>query len=125
LSRIKWDYLAGGHGAFDGVEKADELLMAKALPARPNRRAVENGEQRGATMAGAIIGHGIGLARHKRQTRLGAIEGHMLLAAIAIGDDRFEANAIISRDKGTDFLRYANGIAYPGRTVNPMNASVH
>jgi hypothetical protein len=24
------DHLAGGHGAFDGVEEADELLMAMA-----------------------------------------------------------------------------------------------
>jgi hypothetical protein len=49
----------------------------------------------------------------------------MLLAAIAIGNDRFKANAVISRDKGTDFLRHANGIAHLSSNVNPMNASMH
>ncbi len=51
--------------------------------------------------------------------------GHMLLGAVTIGEDRFQANTILSRDKGAYSLGHADGIAYPTDNVNPMNASVH
>ena len=57
------------------------------------------------------------------QNDLGA--GHMFLRPVTIGDDRFQANTILSRDKGTNILGHAVGIAYPFHNVNPMNASVH
>ena len=50
--------------------------------------------------------------------------GHMFLRSVTIGDDRFQANTILSRNQGTDGLRRADGIAYLNANVNPMNASV-
>ena len=40
------DQLAGGHGALEGIEEADELLMAMARHALPDDRAVEHVERR-------------------------------------------------------------------------------
>ena len=51
--------------------------------------------------------------------------GHMFLSSITIGDDRFQTNTILSRDKGAYNLGHADSIAYPKTNVNPMNASVH
>jgi hypothetical protein len=49
---------------------------------------------------------------------------HMLLGAVAIGDDRLEPSTIFSRDQRTHCLSRAPSIAYPLRLVNPLNASV-
>src|SRR5271155_4446898 len=71
------DHLSGGHFGFDGVEKADELLMAMTLHAASDDRAlqdVERREQRGRTVAYVIVGHGPEPAGLERQTRLGAVE---------------------------------------------------
>ena len=71
------DGLAGGNLALDGVEEADELLMAVALHAAADHRAVEHverGEQGGRAVALVIVGHGSGAALLHRQARLGAVE---------------------------------------------------
>jgi hypothetical protein len=49
----------------------------------------------------------------------------MLLGAVAIGDDRLQPSAILSRDQGTDGLSHAPSIAHPSSLVNPLFASVH
>ena len=52
------DGLAGRDGGFDGVEEADELLMAVALHAAADDRAVqdvERGEQGGRAMALVVM----------------------------------------------------------------------
>ena len=50
-------------GGLDGVEEADELLMAMAWHVAADDRAVEHverGEQRGGAVAHVVVGHGAG-----------------------------------------------------------------
>ena len=71
------DHLAGWDGALDGVEEADELLVAVALHALADHRAlehVEGGEQGGGTVALVVVGHRAEAAGRHRQARLGAVE---------------------------------------------------
>ena len=59
------DHLAGRHRGLDGVEEAQELLVAVALHAAAEHRAVEHvegGEQGGDAVALVVVGHGAGLA---------------------------------------------------------------
>ena len=52
------DQLAGRHLALNGVQKADELLVAVALHAAADNAAVqcvESGEQRGGTMPLVVV----------------------------------------------------------------------
>ena len=72
------DRRARRHPAFDGVEEADELLMAVLEHAAPDDGAVEDvegGEQGGNAVALGIVGHGAAFAGLEREARLGAIEG--------------------------------------------------
>ena len=71
------DELAGRNLRLDGVEEADELLMAVALHVAADHRAVEHverGEQRGGAVALVVMGHGAGAALLHRQAGLGAVE---------------------------------------------------
>jgi hypothetical protein len=71
------DGLSFWHLRLDGVEEADELLMAMALHVVSDDGAIEHvegSEQRGGTMAFVVVGHGAGAARLHRQSRLGAVE---------------------------------------------------
>jgi len=71
------DHLAGRNCALDGVEEADEFLMAVALHAAAEDGAVEDvqrGEQGCRAVADIIVGHRTGLARLDRQSRLRPIE---------------------------------------------------
>ena len=61
----------------DGVEEADELLMAMALHIAPDDRAVEHvegGEQRGRAAALVVMGHGAEASLLDGQAGLGAVE---------------------------------------------------
>ena len=61
----------------DRVEEADELLVAMALHVAADGGTledVEGCEQRGGTVAFAVMGHCPGTARLHRQPRLGAVE---------------------------------------------------
>ena len=61
----------------DGVEEADELLVAVSLHVAPNHRAVEHvqrREQRRGAVALVVVGHGRAPAALERQARLGAVE---------------------------------------------------
>ena len=72
------DHLADRHGALDGVEETEKLLVAVALHAAPEHGAVEDiesGEQCSDAVADVVVGHGAGLARLDRQARLGPIQG--------------------------------------------------
>ena len=69
--------LAGRDLALDGIEEADELLMAVALHAATDDLAfqhVEGGEQGGRAVSLVIMGHGPGPALLHRQPRLGAVQ---------------------------------------------------
>ena len=67
----------GRDGLLDGVEEADELLMAMALHAPSDDLAVqhvEGGEQRGRAVALVVVGHGAGAAALHGQAGLRAVE---------------------------------------------------
>jgi hypothetical protein len=49
----------------------------------------------------------------------------MLLRAVAVADDRFETNAILGRDDGTDITGHAKGIAHPTAYETPTTVSLH
>ena len=71
------DQLSSRDLRLDGVEKADELLMAMALHATPDHLTfehVEGGEQRGGTVPLVIMGHGARAPLLHGKTRLGAVE---------------------------------------------------
>ena len=71
------DGLAGRHLALDGVEEADELLVAVALHVAADDGAVEHverGEQGGGAVALVVVGHGAEPALLHRQAGLGAVE---------------------------------------------------
>ena len=71
------DHLARRHLALDGIEKANELLMAMLLHALPHHLAIEDierGEQGGGAVAFVVMGHGAPFAGLDRQAGLGAIE---------------------------------------------------
>ena len=83
------DDFADRYGALDGVEEADELLMAMPAHAAPNHGPVENverGEQRRRSVALVIVGHRPAFAGLDRQARLGAVE-RLDLALLVDGDD--------------------------------------
>jgi hypothetical protein len=63
------DSLSLGHLRLDGIEKANELLMAMALHVASHNRAVEHverGEQRGGAVTFVVVRHGTGAARLPR-----------------------------------------------------------
>ncbi len=69
--------LAGRHSRLDGVEEAEELLVAVALHALAQHRAVEHverGEQGCGAVADVVVGRGRRLPLLRRQARLGAVE---------------------------------------------------
>jgi len=72
------DHAAGGqHVGLDGVEEADELLMAVTLHAAGpdgTLEHVEGGKQRGRAVALVVVGHGRTSAGLERQAGLGAVE---------------------------------------------------
>jgi hypothetical protein len=71
------DGLSGGDLPLDGIEEADELLMAVALHAAADDLAfehIESGEERGRAMAFVIVGQGSGAALLQGQARLGPVE---------------------------------------------------
>ena len=75
---MTWIELAGRDFGLDGVEEADELLVAVALHVAADDGAVEHvegGEQRGGAVAPVIMCHGAGTPLLHRQARLGAVEG--------------------------------------------------
>ena len=77
MSRTTWIDLAGRDLALDGVEKADEFLVAVALHAAADDGAVEHverGEQRGRAVALVVVRHRPAAARLDRQSGLGAVE---------------------------------------------------
>ena len=71
------DQFAGRHGGLDGVEEADELLVAMLLHAAADDAAIqhiESGKQCGGAMPDVVMRHGPAAALLHRQARLGAIE---------------------------------------------------
>ena len=72
------DHLAWRDDPLDGVEEADQLLMAVALHAAADDGAVENVQcckQGGGAVALIVVGDGGAAAGLERQPGLGSIEG--------------------------------------------------
>jgi hypothetical protein len=90
---MTWTHLAGRDRALDGVEEAEELLVAVALHALADHRAFEDvdcSEQGGGAVALVIEGHGPGLASLHRQAGLGSIEGLDLTLLVHRQHDRMD-----------------------------------
>src|SRR5680860_1075350 len=71
------DELASGDFRLDGVEEADELLMAMALHIAADDRAVEDvqcGEEGGRAVPFVVVGHGSGTALLHGQARLATVK---------------------------------------------------
>lgn len=76
-SSERLDVLSGGDFAFDGVEKANELLMPVLLHAAADHRAVEDVEgceQCRGPVPLVVVGHSAALAVLQREARLGTVE---------------------------------------------------
>ena len=76
------DLQVGRHFALNRIEKAEELLVARAALAAANDfagRDIEGGKKRGRPMPIIIVRSALWLARLHRQDRLGAIQGLDLL----------------------------------------------
>ena len=74
---MAWTCLPAGTCGFDGVEEADELLMAMAGHVAADDGAVEDvqrGEERGRAVPLVVVGHRAGAALLQRQAGLGAVE---------------------------------------------------
>ena len=104
--------LAGFSAAF--TEKTVNPRLGKPPLPAPNRRPAD------ARKPGDL-----GDVQTIRRPKDDPSAGHMFLGPVTIGDDRFQANTVIGRDKGAYGLGHAHGIAHPTANVNPMNASVH
>ena len=71
------DQLAGRDVALDGIEKADEFVVAVALHAAPDHRCVEHaegGKQGGGAVPLVVVRHGLAAPRFDRQPWLGAVK---------------------------------------------------
>ena len=71
------DDFAGRNLSFDGIQEADELLMAMTLHIGAGHAAIEDvegGEQRRGAMALVVVGHGPAPALLHRQSRLGPVK---------------------------------------------------
>ena len=95
------DRLSRRYLRLDGVEEADELLVAVALHVAADDGAVEDvegGEQRGRAVAFVVVGHRSSTARLHRQAGLGAIKGLDLALLIDREDDGMGGRVDIEAD---------------------------
>ena len=91
----------------DGVEEADELLMAVALHVAADDGAVEDvegREQRGGAVTFVVVGHRSGAARLHRQARLGAVERLDLALLVDREDDRMGGRIDVEADDVLELL---------------------
>ena len=101
------DDLAGRDGALDGVEEADELLMAMLLHAAPDHGSVEHverGEQRRRAVAFVVVGHGPAFAGLERQAGLRAVERLDLAFLVDRDDDGVRGRVHVEADDVLDLL---------------------
>ena len=102
------DGLSLRHLRLDGIEEADELLMALALHVVADDGAVEHvesGERRGGAVPFVVVRHCTGAARLHRQARLRAIKRLDLALFIDREDDRMLRRVDIEADNVLEFIR--------------------
>ena len=110
--RLRHGRLAGLSAAFT-KKTIDARFDKPPLPA-PNRRPADTGKP-----------GDLGDVQPIRRMHNDPGASHMLLRPVTIGDDRFQANTVIGRNKGAYILGHADDMPYPCINVNPMNASLH
>jgi hypothetical protein len=101
------DDLACREVALEGVEKADELLMAVALHVPPEDLAgqhVEGGEERGRAVAFVVVGHCRTAPFLQRKPGLGPIEGLDLRLLVDREDQGMGWRADVEPDHVVQFL---------------------
>jgi hypothetical protein len=95
------------------TEKPVNTRLGKPPLPTPDRRAADFRKSRN-----------LGDVQPIRRMQNDPSAGHMLLSSVTIGDNRFQANTILSRDNGANILEHAKDIAFQATNVNPLNASV-
>ena len=101
------DRLSRRNLLLDGIEEADELLMAMTLHVAADHRAVENvqrGEQRRRAVPLVVVRHGSGAALLQRQSGLGAVERLNLALLVDRQDDGVRGRIDIKPDDVAQFV---------------------
>ena len=101
------DLLSLRHPRFDGVEEADELLMAVSFHVLPDDGAIEDIEgskQRRGAVPFVVMRHCAGAARFHRQARLGAVERLDLALFVDREDHRMSGRVDVEADNVLEFL---------------------
>ena len=101
------DRLSLRHPRFDGVEEADELLMAVSFHVLPDDGAIEDIEgskQRRGAMPFVVMRHRAGAARFHRQAWLGALERLDLALFVDREDHRMSGRVDVEADNVLEFL---------------------
>ena len=101
------DDSCGGDGALNGVEEADELLVAMPSHAAPDHGSieeVERGEQRGRAVALVVMGHRPAFSGLERQARLRAVERLDLALLVDRDDHRVLGRVHVEADDVLDLL---------------------
>jgi hypothetical protein len=101
------DDFSGWDGAFDGVEEADELLVAMPLHAASDPGSVEDverGEQSGRAVALGVMGPRPAFTGLERQARLRAVERLNLALLINRDDHRVLGRLHVEADNILDLL---------------------
>ena len=107
------DRLSLRHPRFDGVEEADELLMAVSFHVLPDDGAIEDIEgskQRRGAMPFVVMRHCAGAARFHRQARLGAVERLDLALFVDREDHRMSGRVDIEADNVLEFLCFCGAL---------------
>src|SRR5665213_3937380 len=107
------DGLFRGHSGIDGIEEADELLMAMTLHAladHPTFEHVEGGKQGGDAMTLVIMGPSAGATLLHRQPRLGPVERLDLALLIDREHDGMVGRIDVEPDDVLEFGRKARVI---------------
>ena len=101
------DDFSGRNSALDGIEEADELLVAMPSHAAPDHGSieeVERGEQRGRAVALVVMGHRPAFSGLERQARLRAVERLDLALLVDRDDDRVLGRVHVEADDVLDLL---------------------
>jgi hypothetical protein len=100
------DDFSGRNSALDGIEEADELLVAMPSHAAPDHGSieeVERGEQRGRAVALVVMGHRPAFSGLERQARLRAVE-RLDLAHMGTCGSRISDQVLIVTFSGRRFV---------------------
>ena len=104
---MAWMTFPARHGALDGVEEANELLVAMPSHAASDHSSVEDverGEQSGRAVALVVMGHRPAFSGLERQARLRAVERLDLALLVDRDDHRVLGRVHVEADDVLDLL---------------------